>query len=83
MTAHIAQLTVRLPEHLRRAVKRRAAEEGTSVQAFVEQTLREAVEPAHQISDEAADAVLAFIRSGSYADEARSIGEDDPDLATM
>lgn len=83
MSATEAQLTVRVPETLRRAVKRRAAEEGTSVQAFVQRTLRDAVEPRPPISDAAADALLELIRSGAYADDVGAIGEDDPDLATM
>jgi plasmid stability protein len=81
--AAIGQLTVRLPEPLRRAVKRRAADEGTSVQAFVERTLREAVAPDDVLGDEAADALLAFVRSGAYSELSRVAGEDDPDLATM
>jgi plasmid stability protein len=79
----IGQLTVRLPEPLRRAIKRRAADEGTSVQAFVERILREAVQPDEALSDTAADALLAFVRTGAFTELSRAVGEDDPDLATM
>ena len=82
----LRQLSVRLPEGLRRAVKRKAAEEGTSVQAFVEEALRRAVAPKEQaplLSDAAGDALLEFVRSGAYAEVTRQIGEEDPDLATM
>ncbi len=81
----LSQLSVRLPEALRREVKRKAAEEGTSVQVFVERALRTAVAPGSpgpKLSDEARDALLEFVRSG-YADVTRHIGEEDPDLATM
>lgn len=81
----VSQLSVRLPEALRREVKRKAAEEGTSVQDFVERALRAAVAPESlqpRLSDEARDALVAFVR-GSYADVTRQIGEEDADLATM
>lgn len=81
----VRQLSVRLPEALRREVKRKAAEEGTSVQAFVERALRTAVapdSPGPTLSDEARDALLEFVRS-NYAEVTRHIGEEDPDLATM
>lgn len=81
----LSQLSVRLPPALRREVKRRAAEEGTSVQAFVERALAVAVASPSSgptLSDEARDALVEFVRT-SYADVTRRIGEEDPDLATM
>lgn len=81
----IGQLSVRLPETLRREVKRKAATEGTSVQAFVERALRAAVSPVSPgptLSDEARDALLEFVRS-SDTEVTRQIGEEDPDLAAM
>lgn len=81
----VSQLSVRLPEALRREVKRKAADEGTSVQAFVERALRTAVapqSPGPTLSEEARDALVEFVRT-SYADVTRQIGEEDPDLATL
>lgn len=81
----VGQLSVRLPDALRREVKRKAADEGTSVQAFVERALRTAVapqSPGPTLSDEARDALLDFVRT-RYVDVTRQIGEEEPDLATM
>jgi plasmid stability protein len=81
----VGQLSVRLPDALRREVKRKAADEGTSVQAFVERALRTAVAPqppGPTLSDEARDKLVEFVRT-RYADVTRQIGEEDPDLATM
>jgi len=85
MPAVTSQLSVRLPEPLRRAVKRRAAADGTSVQAFVERALRSALASDRRIaelSDVTRDALVHFVRT-DYAEVTRQIGEEDPDLATM
>lgn len=78
-----AQISVRVPDALRRAVKRRALDEGTTVQAFVEQALRRAVEEPRDPDPRVQQLVRELVESGAYAEEVRRMGEDDPDLATM
>lgn len=78
------QISVRVPPELRSAVRRRAFDEGTTVQAFVEQALRRAVtEPERTVDLDVHHLVRELIDSGAYAAEARRIGEVDPELATM
>lgn len=79
------QLSVRVSDDLRREVKRQAAAEGTSVQAFVERVLRQALAspgPPPALSEQTRHAILEFVRN-DYPKLTRQIGEEDPDLATM
>ncbi|CAN5817956.1 hypothetical protein BH24ACT3_BH24ACT3_12500 [soil metagenome] len=78
------QISVRVPADLRRAVKQRAVDEGTTVQSFVEQALRSAVAKPERSADPGVRRLVRnLIDSGAYAEEVRRIGEEDPDLATM
>lgn len=63
---------------------RRAVDEGTTVQSFVEEALRRAVaEPERALDPHVHRLVRSLIDSGAYAAAARRVAEDDPDLATM
>lgn len=78
------QISVRVPPELRQAVRKRAFDEGTTVQSFVEQALRCAVaEPGRVTHPRVRQLVRDLVESGAYASETRRIGVDDPELATM